>query len=278
MAPSVIAVATSAFIFTISAARRLAVRGPHHRLAHGALADEQREIRRERGGLGLGKEGRQRQRGAAVVAVDHGGQALEQVAFGRRQVEEPLAGVHVRVDEPRRDDEPGGVDARVCRRAAQVADARDAVAADADVGKKPRGAGAVDHAAAGEHEIERLGRLTGGERVGAAGQRGNEASRSSGGGGRRIGTCETIASTGVRSVCTSANVTVTGPVTLVGGEPGGRARPRTTPSGPRRRRRDGRSAVRPRAADRPCSSTRCDTTLSRSVMATMRGSRSVAKP
>ena len=95
--------------------RRLAVGRAHHLLAHGALADEQRHVRRERAPRRLRQVGRQRQRRAAVVAVHHRGDALQQVAFGRGQFEQPLARVGVGIDEAGRHDEPGRIDARRCR-------------------------------------------------------------------------------------------------------------------------------------------------------------------
>ena len=52
-------------------------------------------------------------------------------------------------------------------RGRQVADRGDAIADDADVGAEPRRAGAVDHAAVGDHDVEgaRLGgRPAGGQR------------------------------------------------------------------------------------------------------------------
>ena len=64
----------------------------------------------------------------------------------------------MRVDEPRRDDEPGGVEDRLhagVRHRAEVAHGDDAVARDADVGPTARRPGAVDQGAAADHEVER---------------------------------------------------------------------------------------------------------------------------
>jgi hypothetical protein len=62
-------------------------------------------------------------------------------------------GVGVHVDEPGADEEPTRVD-RPPRRLGDAPDRDDAVAGDPDVGGARRLAGAVDHAAATEDQVE----------------------------------------------------------------------------------------------------------------------------
>ena len=72
----------------------------------------------------------------------------------RRIREQLQVGVRVHVDEPRADEEPVGVDHPLGRLVDQASDGGDPAARDADVGAVPRIAGAVDHAAAADQEVE----------------------------------------------------------------------------------------------------------------------------
>jgi len=119
------------------------------------VTDEQREIRCEVRRLGLRQVRRQRQRRAAVVAIDDGGQALEQVAFRSGQFEQAFTRVSVRIDETRRDDQSRGVNAAGGRRSSQAADANNSSVRHGNVARHPRRAAAVDNSPAGDQQVER---------------------------------------------------------------------------------------------------------------------------
>ena len=157
-------------------ARRRPVLEPHGRQPELAVRDEARDVHRRPGGLealevagriapGEGqrrrvpvdrplREGRIRDREAAVAAVpdDLGGDALVEGADRARVDEQGVVGVAVDVDEAGDDVEAGGVDLR--RGRGDLADRDDALAGNADIGGDRRPAGAVDHAAVPDRDVD----------------------------------------------------------------------------------------------------------------------------
>ena len=89
-------------------------------------------------------------------AGDLGGDALGDLAGGARVGQHVELRLAEHVDEARRDDEVGGIDAGLRLAAIEPADRGDAIAGDADVGAIPRRAAAIDHAAIGDQQIERV--------------------------------------------------------------------------------------------------------------------------
>jgi hypothetical protein len=82
--------------------------------------------------------------------------------------QEHQVAVDVGVDEAGGDEVAGGIEYGRGRRGVQVADGRDGLAEDADVGPERRGAGAVDHAATLEDEVEFHGDYSSGSRGGCS--------------------------------------------------------------------------------------------------------------
>ena len=128
-------------------------------------------------GLAVGHHLVVHRRNRHAFAGDLGGDALGDLA-GRPAVDEHVElGLAEQVDEAGRHHQAGGVDPRRGLGRRQVAERGDPVAGDADVGAEPRGAGAVDDLAVGDHDVEGRGR-----RRAASGRRGR---RGGGGRGRR---------------------------------------------------------------------------------------------
>ena len=95
-----------------------------------------------------------RNRGAAALAVDFGGDALRELA-GRVGFDQQIGvRVRVRVDEARRNHAPGPVDLPCGLRGGEVAQRRDAVSLDGHVGAPLRRARAIHHAALTYDQIE----------------------------------------------------------------------------------------------------------------------------
>ena len=94
-------------------------------------------------------------RGRDALAGELGGDALADLALFARIDQRVQLALAEHVDESGGEREIVQVDAAPRLRFAQVADRRDGVAADADVGPEPGGTGAVDHAGPGEDQIER---------------------------------------------------------------------------------------------------------------------------
>ena len=102
-------------------------------------------------------------RAAAVGIDEHRGQSLRQQRLAVLQLlgGEPAAGVRVHVDEARRDVAIAGIDHGLRRGVAERSHGANAIAGDADVGAIPGIAGAVEHAAVADQDVELLRRLRG---------------------------------------------------------------------------------------------------------------------
>ena len=106
---------------------------------------------------------RQIDRAAAVGIDEHRRQALREQRLAVLQLlgRQPAAGVRVHVDEARRDVAIAGVDHRLGGGVAERSHRANAIAGDADVGAIPGIAGAVEHAAVANQDVELLRRLSG---------------------------------------------------------------------------------------------------------------------
>ena len=138
--------------------RRAAIAFAHHRGPHAVEADISAEVLGEpvfREGLELPGDIEL----ALPVGVDDlGGDTLLEHVL--RSGDRARHRVTVDIDEARRDEQTAGVDLQSCGRARQVADARDVIRADADIGHALRRAAAIQHGAvADDHLI--VGRIGG---------------------------------------------------------------------------------------------------------------------
>jgi hypothetical protein len=95
----------------------------------------------------------------AVDAQQLGGDALAQPARVLRVDEEITFRVRVRVDEPRRDDQPAGVDDPLGGRLGEIAKGSDRLAGDGNVGAVPGRPGPVHDCTAGDEHVEHSGLL-----------------------------------------------------------------------------------------------------------------------
>ncbi len=92
-------------------------------------------------------------RNRCAFAGDLGRDALGDLARHAVVDEDVELRLAQQVDEAGGDNQAGGVDPLTRLRVLQVADGGDAVAADRDIGAKPRRARAIDDAAVGEDEV-----------------------------------------------------------------------------------------------------------------------------
>ena len=146
-----------------------------------------------------------RPRRAAVLADDQGRDALRDLAGGVGLGEQALGGVIVRVDEPRRQHQPAGVDDALARARLQIADGRDAAVDHAHRRRACRGAGAVDEPGVRSRGTTRADWATG-RRPAASGASGGTTGRISRDG--CAASCRMVCS----AFCTAASSPKTPPV------------------------------------------------------------------
>jgi hypothetical protein len=128
---------------------------PHRHPAHRAVADHRDQVERAARRQELFALPRERPDLRAAVRVDHGGREALRREVGQRAEALQDRGLDVLVerDEAGSDVVPCGIHDARRRRAAQVADGGDPIAANADVGIHVRVAGSVEQAAVPDHDV-----------------------------------------------------------------------------------------------------------------------------
>ena len=161
--------------------RRRAVIGSHYRPPDPVVAGKETDVRCNPQLVGVPRKWPRL--GPAVEAHENGRDPLPNQAFGQGTLVDVLD-VRVVVDKPWCDDEAVGVEdiSRTAPRSSGAIHSRDTVAHNGDIGRKPRLAGAVDHAAAGDDEIVK-------RRLRAQGQRAAKKNDAKGNAGRRTRAC-----------------------------------------------------------------------------------------
>ena len=114
----------------------------------GVIGDVAEQVERWRGWV---LEGQRREADAAIAGND-GGDPLARLCRHIGGEERPVV-MRVDIDKPGRDDKPRRIDLARARTLRHLADRRDAIPRDSDIGMPARPAGAIDHCAAAQDPI-----------------------------------------------------------------------------------------------------------------------------